>query len=62
MGGRVVVWEDGCLGGWLCGVCGWVGGVEKLMSKLTSASIDFEVEAMAELGNMIQATNPRRVF
>ena len=30
---------------------GWVGGVEKLILKLTSASTGVEVEARAELGN-----------
>ena len=30
---------------------GWVGGVEKLILKLTSASTGVGVEARAELGN-----------
>ena len=30
---------------------GWVGGVEKLILKLTSASTEVGVEGRAELGN-----------
>ena len=33
------------------GVGGWVGGVEKLILKQTSASTGVGVEAWAELGN-----------
>ena len=42
-------WKGLTMGGELVG--GWVGGVEKLILKLTSASTGVEVEAWAELGN-----------
>ena len=35
------------------GVGGWVGGVEKLILKQTSASTGVGVEAWAELGNLV---------
>ena len=36
---------------------GWVGGVEKLILKLTSASTKVGVEAKAELGKKIKNEN-----
>ena len=36
------------------GVGGWVGGVEKLILKLTSASTGVGVEARAELGKNLK--------
>ena len=49
---RKVLFRSGGVGG-VGVVGGWVGGVEKLILKLTSASTGVEVEARAELGNIV---------
>ena len=44
------------------GVDGWLGGVEKLILKLTSASTGVRVEARAELGNFLYKSGLREKY